>query len=234
MSNQRELMMEDEEDEEAETNEEEEEEREREAEREKREADFLVKPAKGVKPLVLKSSDADEMASRRRTKKPVMLDDDDDNEQEEVLGTQVENQARVAKSPPAPATAPATRAASPERATSPKRKMPAEEGGDLATPKRQSIVGRAFSAVVGMLSPLRSTEPSSPLGVDAAALASPGLPNSVLVSPGSMRNIVGSVARSVLDEGETRADKVEWGAADAYAANNRRLSAKRVLDLGDE
>ena len=187
------------------------------AEREAREAQFLVKPAKGVKPLVLKGEQAAELMNKRRVKKPVIIDDDDDEGDEEVIGTQTESQI-----PNAPA--------SPSKATSPKRKRAGEDQDDImVSPKRPSIVGRAINAVVGMLSPLRS-QPTSPLiGVNAAGLASPGLPNSVLVSPGSMRNIVGNVARSVLDDGETRQGKVEWGSARAYDAK-RQPNAKRSLE----
>jgi hypothetical protein len=178
------------------------------AEREAREAQFLVKPAKGVKPLVLKGEQAAELMNQRRVKKPVIIDDDDDEGDEEVIGTQTESQIPNA----------------------PKRKRAGEDQDDImVSPKRPSIVGRAINAVVGMLSPLRS-QPTSPLiGVNAAGLASPGLPNSVLVSPGSMRNIVGNVARSVLDDGETRQGKVEWGSARAYDAK-RQPNAKRSLE----
>ena len=180
-------------------------------------AEFLVKPAKGVKPLVLKSEQATEMMNKRRIKKPVIIDDDD--EDEEVIATQTESQFPNAR-------------ASPAQAASPKRKRADDDVDDtMVSPKRPSIIGRAINAVVGMLSPLRS-QPSSPVIGNAAALASPGLPNSVLVSPGSMRNIVGNVARSVLDDGATRQGKVEWGSASAYAANQQQRqqpAAKRSL-----
>ena len=223
MAKVRALMMDDDDDDDGDNGEEEEEENdgggdnETDAERDAREAQFLVKPAKGVKPLVLKGEQAAELMNQRRVKKPVIIDDDDDEDDEEVIGTQTESQI-----PNAPA--------SPSKATSPKRKRAGEDQDDImVSPKRPSIVGRAINAVVGMLSPLRS-HPTSPLiGVNAAGLASPGLPNSVLVSPGSMRNIVGNVARSVLDDGETRQGKVEWGSARAYDAK-RQPNAKRSLE----
>ena len=61
-----------------------------------------------------------------------------------------------------------------------------------------------------------------------------GAPASLALSPRTMTNVVGSVARSVLDDDDARASdsKVEWGAKGAYASGAKKRGARRALDVG--
>ena len=170
---------------------------------------YLVRPADGVKPLVLAREDAAALAAHRRVKKPVIVydDDDEDDESEEVIPTQGE--------PP---------------------KSP-----------QIGLLGRAVNAAaeaLGFSSPFKSpviaggryqTTMASPSGA-SAAMQSPNLPRALVLSPRTMANVVGSVARSVLDDEDARDidnARVEWAARDGYTAR-AGVGAKRPLDFDDD
>jgi hypothetical protein len=140
---------------------------------------YLVRPADGVKPLVLAREDAAALAAHRRVKKPVIVydDDDEDDESEEVIPTQGE--------PP---------------------KSP-----------QIGLLGRAVNAAA-----------------EALGFSSPF--KSLVLSPRTMANVVGSVARSVLDDEDARDidnARVEWAARDGYTAR-AGVGAKRPLDFDDD
>ena len=194
MANQRALEMEDESDEE------EAEEETARAARAATDADgreFSNVPAPGVAPLVLKSDEALMMATERRKKpKPKIVYDDESDE--EIMPTQTASQM--------------------PRTSSPSRPRTADQENEPPAPASPliGIIGRAVNAAaeaLGFTSPFKPSAPSSPI-VGGLGLASPGAPASLALSPRTMTNVVGSVARSVLDDDDARASdsKVEWGA----------------------
>jgi hypothetical protein len=74
----------------------------------------------------------------------------------------------------------------------------------------------------------------SPFKSPSAHASSPGLPRSLMMSPRTMNNVVGSVARSVLDDEDARGidrSNMEWGSKGGYAAGSK---AKRKLKLDDD
>lgn len=174
-------------------------------------------PAPGVKPLVLASQDAMKMAENRMTKKkPTIVFDDDDDE--EVMPTQTASQMprRSPSSPKSPK----------------KRQRSAEPPVEPPVSPAIGFVARTINAaaeVLGFSSPFKASAPPSPRV--GGGFASPGAPT--LMSPGTMRNVVGSIARSVLDDedADARDAKVEWGSRTGYEAKS---GARRALDVGDE
>ena len=214
MANQRALEMEDESDEE------EAEEETARAARAATDADgreFSNVPAPGVSPLVLKSHEALMMATERRKKpKPKIVYDDESDE--EIMPTQTASQM--------------------PRTSSPSRPRTADQENEPPAPASPliGIIGRAVNAAaeaLGFTSPFKPSAPSSPI-VGGLGLASPGAPASLALSPRTMTNVVGSVARSVLDDDDARASdsKVEWGAKGAYASGAKKRGARRALEVG--
>lgn len=173
-------------------------------------------PAPGVKPLVLASQDAMALAETRMTKKkPTIVFDDDD---EEVMPTQTASQM-PRRSPSSP--------------KSPKKRQRSEE--PPAEPPMSPALGfvartiNAAAEVLGFSSPFKASAPPSPRF--GGGFASPGAP--ALMSPGTMRNVVGSIARSVLDDedADARDSRVEWGSRTGYEAKS---GARRALHIDDE
>ena len=193
--------------------------------------EFSNVPAPGVKPLLLASPNAKKLALERKTKKPTIVfdDEDDEDEEEEIMPTQTASQMQTSppkKSPKRASTSPGSPAK--------RRKVVAPE---VPASPPIGIVGRVVNAAaeaLGFSSPFKASQagaPESPL-VGAAGFASPSAPTSLMMSPGTMTNIVGSVARSVLDDDEDHAGKVEWGSRGGYEGGKR--GARRKLDLADE
>ena len=195
------------------------------------EGEFSNVPAPGVKPLLLASPNAKKLALERKTKKPtIVFDDDDDDDDEEIMPTQTASQMQTSPPKKSPKKSPKRASTSPR---SPAKRRKVVEPDVPASPPI-GIVGRVVNAAaeaLGFSSPFKASQAESPL-VGAAGFASPSAPTSLMMSPGTMTNIVGSVARSVLDDDEDHAGKVEWGSRDGYEGGKR--GARRKLDLADE
>jgi hypothetical protein len=194
--------------------------------------EFSNVPAAGVKPLVLASEEAKKLALERKTKKPTIVFDDDDDDEEEIMPTQTASQMRRTSPKKSPKKSPKRVSTSPG---SPAKRRKVAEPDILASPP-VGLLGRAVNAAAEALGfsspfrPSRASEPGSPL-VGAGGFASPSAPTSLMMSPGTMTNIVGSVARSVLDDDDDHAGKVEWGSRGGY---DGKRGARRALDLTDE
>ena len=173
-------------------------------------------PAPGVKPLVLANEELMKLAENRMTKKkPTIVFDDDDDE--DVMPTQTASQM-PRRSPGSPK--------SPK-----KRQRSAEPPDEPPMSPPLGFVARTINAaaeVLGFSSPFKASALSPRFD---GGVASPGAPT--LMSPGTMRNVVGSIARSVLDDedADARETRVEWGSRTGYEA---KRGARRALDLGDE
>jgi|TARA_B100001142_G_scaffold196057_1_gene194925 hypothetical protein len=195
------------------------------------EGEFSNVPAPGVKPLLLASPNAKKLALERKTKKPtIVFDDDDDDDDEEIMPTQTASQMQTSPPKKSPKKSPKRASTSPR---SPAKRRKVVEPDVPASPPI-GIVGRVVNAAaeaLGFSSPFKASQAESPL-VGAAGFASPSAPTSLMMSPGTMTNIVGSVARSVLDDDEDHAGKVEWGSRGGYEGGKR--GARRKLDLADE
>ena len=175
---------------------------------------FTNVPAPGVKPLVVANDEVMAKAKERRTKPKILFDDDDDDD--DVMPTQTASQL--------------LRRASPSPRKSPAKRTRTDENDAPASPAI-GVLKRTVNAAaeaLGFSSPFKTSAPPSPL-IGGFRLQSPGAP--VMMSPGTMRNVVGSVARSVMDDDDdVRANKVEWGSKSGYEA---KAGARRKLALGE-
>jgi len=190
--------------------------------KENEQADYLVKAAPGVKPLVL--AYASEQVAARRTKKPTVVydDDDDDDDEEDMTGresimpTQTASQMAL------------TQPISPPRSPPKRQKTTLQEEEEVPASPPIGFIKRAINTAaeaLGMGSPFKSP---------VAHASSPGLPRSLMMSPRTMNNVVGSVAQSVLDDEDARGidrSNMEWGSKGGYAAGSK---AKRKLKLDDD
>ena len=195
---------------------------ERENAKENEPEEYLVKAAPGVKPLVL--ANASEQAAARRTKKPtVVYDDDDDDDddddmtgRESIMPTQTASQMAL------------TQPISPPRSPPKRQKTTLQEDEEVPASPPIGFIKRAINTAaeaLGLGSPFKSP---------SAHASSPGLPRSLMMSPRTMNNVVGSVARSVLDDEDARGidrSNMEWGSKGGYAAGSK---AKRKLKLDDD
>ena len=194
---------------------------ERENAKENEPEEYLVKAAPGVKPLVL--ANASEQAAARRTKKPtVVYDDDDDDDDDDMTGresimpTQTASQMAL------------TQPISPPRSPPKRQKTTSQEDEEVPASPPIGFIKRAINTAaeaLGLGSPFKSP---------SAHASSPGLPRSLMMSPRTMNNVVGSVARSVLDDEDARGidrSNMEWGSKGGYAAGSK---AKRKLKLDDD
>lgn len=189
--------------------------------KENEQVDYLVKAPPGVKPLVL--ANASEQVAARRTKKPmVVYDDDDDDDEDDMTGresimpTQTASQMAL------------TQPISPPHSSPKRQKTTLQEDEEVPASPPIGFIKRAINTAaeaLGLGSPFKSP---------IAHASSPGLPRSLMMSPRTMNNVVGSVARSVLDDEDARGidrSNMEWGSKGGYAAGSK---AKRKLKLDDD
>ena len=183
--------------------------------------EYLVKAAPGVKPLVL--ANASEQAAARRTKKPtVVYDDDDDDDDDDMTGREsimpTQTASQMALTQPIP----------PPRSPPKRQKTTSQEDEEVPASPPIGFIKRAINTAaeaLGLGSPFKSP---------IAHASSPGLPRSLMMSPRTMNNVVGSVAQSVLDDEDARGidrSNMEWGSKGGYAAGSK---AKRKLKLDDD
>lgn len=189
--------------------------------KENQQEEYLVKAAPGVKPLVL--ANASEQAAARRTKKPtIVYDDDDDDDEDDMTGRE-----SIMPTQTASQMAP-TQPISPPRSPPKRQKTTSHEDEQVPASPPIGFIKRAINTAaeaLGLGSPFKSP---------SAHASSPGLPRSLMMSPRTMNNVVGSVARSVLDDEDARGidrSNMEWGSKAGYAAGSK---AKRKLKLDDD
>ena len=188
--------------------------------KENQQEEYLVKAAPGVKPLVL--ANASEQAAARRTKKPTIVYDDDDDDEDDMTGRE-----SIMPTQTASQMAP-TQPISPPRSPPKRQKTTSHEDEQVPASPPIGFIKRAINTAaeaLGLGSPFKSP---------SAHASSPGLPRSLMMSPRTMNNVVGSVARSVLDDEDARGidrSNMEWGSKGGYAAGSK---AKRKLKLDDD